>query len=226
MMLGLDQPTPPRSGTPSSSMPAPPPGMEDDPMMRMMMQMLGGDPSQNPFAGLGGGGLGGGGGMPFPPPTQGQGSGQGATATTPSRSASLFRLLHTLIALALGLYIAVYTPFTGSKISRDRAAAAAAGSAEERERLAVAGSAATQNFFWAFATAEAVLLASRYVLADRGKSRLASGSGVLGLVVGFLPGGVRQKVELAMRYGEVLGRVRGDVLVCVFVLGAAAWWRG
>ena len=189
-------------------------------MMRMMMQMLGGDPSQNPFASLGGGG-----GMPFPPPTQGQGQGA-PSATTPSRSASLFRLLHTLIALALGLYIAVYTPFTGSKTSRDRAAAAAAGSAEERERLAVAGSAATQSFFWAFATAEAVLLASRYVLADRGKSRLSSGSGVLGMVVGFLPGGVRQKVELAMRYGEVLGRVRGDVLVCVFVLGAAAWWRG
>ena len=219
-MLGMDQPTPPRAGTPSSSMPAPPPGMENDPMMRMMMQMLGGDPSQNPFAGLGGGA----GGMPFPPPTQG--STTTITPATPSRSASIFRLLHTLIALALGLYIAIYTPFTGSKTSRDRAAAAAAGSAEERERLAVAGTAATQNFFWAFATAEAVLLASRYVLADRGKSRLSSGSGVLGMVVGFLPSGVRQKVELAMRYGEVLGRVRGDVLVCVFVLGAAAWWRG
>ncbi|KAK4042259.1 Golgi to ER traffic protein 2 [Parachaetomium inaequale] len=227
LMLGLDQPgttTPP-------PMPGMPPGMEDDPMMRMMMQMLGGNASSNPFGGMPG--MPGMGGMRFPPPTQG-GSGapqQTAAALFPNKSASLWRLLHTLVALALGLYIALYTPFTGTKLSRDRAAAAAAGSAEERLHLAAQqpGREVTQNFFWAFATAEAVLLGTRYFM-ERGRSRLQSatmgGSGILGMVVGFLPAGVRSKVEMAMRYGEVFGTVRQDVLVCVFVLGVAGWVRG
>jgi hypothetical protein len=232
MMLGFEQPIPPGAGTPQSQvpgMPAMPPGMEDDPMMRMMMQMMGGGGDtngSNPFASMGGmGGLGGM-GMPFPPIAQHQQS----QPALPNRQSSLWRLLHTAIALALGLYIALYTPFTGTKLSRDRAAATAAGAADAREQLtspSSSGSDVTKNFFWAFATAEAVLLGSRYFV-ERGRSRLAaaSGNGVLGLVVGFLPGGIRSKVELAMRYGEVFGTVKGDVLVCVFVLGVAAWWRG
>ncbi|EAQ86662.1 predicted protein [Chaetomium globosum CBS 148.51] len=224
MMLGFDQPgtaTPPMPGMPG--MPSPPPGMEDDPMMRMMMQMLGGG-GNNPF----GGGMP---GMPFPPSTT---PGSGAQPFPPqpqqsatNRHATLWRLLHALIALALGLYIAVYTPFTGSKLSRDSAAAAAAGSAEARADF---GASPSQNYFWAFATAEALLLGTRHFVADRGRSRLqaaaAGGSGMLGMAVGFLPAGLRSKVELAMRYGEVLGSVRADVLVCVFVLGVAAWVRG
>ncbi|KAK4130846.1 hypothetical protein BT67DRAFT_445170 [Trichocladium antarcticum] len=229
MMLGFDQPLP-GAGTPP---PMPgmldlPPGMEDDPMMRMMMQMMGGGggSGSNPFAGMGGmGGM----GMPFPPnPQQQQQPHQQQQPLLPNRQSSLWRLLHTTIALALGLYIALYTPFTGTKLSRDRAAAGS-GSADAREQLLLLSSsgATNKNFFWAFATAEAVLLGSRYV-AERGRSRLAvaaGGSGVLGLVVGFLPGSVRGKVELAMRYAEVLGTVKGDVLVCVFVLGVAAWWQ-
>ncbi|KAK3304245.1 uncharacterized protein B0T15DRAFT_535896 [Chaetomium strumarium] len=221
IMLGLDQPTPPGTGAGTPAMPMPGMGgMEDDPMMRMMMQMLGGgnNSSNNPFAG-------------FPPSQLGSQpqQAQQANPTLPSRSASLYRLLHTLIALALGLYIALYTPFTGTKLGRDRAAAAAAGSAEEREHLlhhlqyGLDGT-MTKNFFWAFATAEALLLTSRYFM-DRGRSRLESNNGMLGMLAGFLPRGVRSKVETAMRYGEVLGTVRRDVLVCVFVLGVAAWWR-
>jgi hypothetical protein len=196
----------------------------------MMMQMLGGgDPSSNPFAAAGAGG------MPFPPAGSTPANPPTTAAALPNRYASLWRLLHTLIALALGLYIALYTPFTGTKLSRDRAAVAAAGSAEERERLALemgtgsAGREVTRNFFWAFATAEALLLGSRFFV-ERGRSRLEAafggGSGILGVVAGFLPAGIRDKVELAMRYGEVLGTVRRDVLVCVFVLGVASWWRG
>lgn len=224
MMLGLDQPTPPSATPPPGLVP---PGMEDDPMMRMLMQMLGGGASggaSNPF------------GMPFPQaPTSQPGDPATVSSSTtpvlPTRSTALYRLLHTLVALCLGLYIALYTPFTGTKLSRDRAAAAAAGSAEEREQLFHGDTTTTtRNFFWAFATAEALLLTTRHLM-DRGRSRLdaavgGGGSGVLGLVVGFLPPGVRSKVELAMRYGEVLGTVRRDVLVCVFVLGVAAWWRG
>lgn len=113
MMLGLDQPS---TGIPPPGMPGMPPGMEEDPMMRMMMQMLGGagtGSTNNPFGGA----------APAFPPQQQQQPG----APLPNRYASLWRLLHALIALALGFYIALWTPFTGTKLSRDRAAAAAAG---------------------------------------------------------------------------------------------------
>ncbi|GAB1313279.1 hypothetical protein MFIFM68171_03489 [Madurella fahalii] len=224
MMLGLDQP-------PSApGMPNMPPGMEDDPMLRMMMQMLGGGPggagNANPFINMSANMN-----MPFPPPPGGaqnpqQQQQQEDPQLLPNRSSSLWRLLHTAIALSLGLYIALFTPFAGTKLERDRAAAAAAGSAEEREALA-ARQDTTSNFFWAFATAEAVLLTTRWFV-DRGRSRLggSAGPGLLGMLVGFLPPAVQSKVEMAMRYGEVFGTVKGDVLVCVFVLGAAAWWRG
>ncbi|KAK4101471.1 hypothetical protein N658DRAFT_496340 [Parathielavia hyrcaniae] len=226
MMLG--------TATPPPAMP----GMqEDDPIMKMMMQLLnggggGGGGAENLFAAAAGGDR----------PSAGNNHTTTATgpqptaAALPNRSASLWRLLHTLIALALGLYIAACTPFTGTKLSRDRAAAAAAGSALERESLLSItgdGGEVTKNFFWAFATAEALLLGSRFFV-ERGRSRLdaafggggGNSSGVLGLVVGFLPAGIRGKVEIAMRYGEMLGTVRRDVLVCVFVLGVASWWRG
>ncbi|AEO71392.1 uncharacterized protein THITE_2123693 [Thermothielavioides terrestris NRRL 8126] len=211
MMLGLDQPTP-TSGTPA-------PDTADEQMLRMMMKMLGADPNSASTT-----------------TTTSPAPGTTNAPVLPARSTALYRLLHTLVALSLGLYIALYTPFTGTKLSRDRAAAAAAGSAEERERLYgdADTAAATRNFFWVFATAEALLLTTRHLL-DRGRSRLDAavagggpngGGSLLGLVVGFLPDGVRGKVELAMRYGEVLGAVRRDVLICVFVLGVAAWWRG
>ncbi|KAH6621020.1 hypothetical protein B0J18DRAFT_410831 [Chaetomium sp. MPI-SDFR-AT-0129] len=245
LMLGLDQPGasapgaagaggfPGMGGLPGLT---PPPGMEDDPMMRMMMQMMGGangpNGGGNPFAGMPGfGAAGPGTGNPlFPQQAQAQ------QPALPNRSASLWRLLHTLVALALGVYIALWTPFTGTKLARDRAAAAAAGSAEERAYLGLdlSGDGTVRSFFWAFATAEAVLLGTRFFLADRGKALGGAGGGfgggigggILGLAVGFLPPGIKRKVDLVTRYGQVLGTVRGDVLVCVFVLGVASWVRG
>ncbi|KAK3905362.1 Golgi to ER traffic protein 2 [Staphylotrichum tortipilum] len=218
MMLGTATPPPAGPGMGMGGMPQPPPGMEDDPMMRMMMQMLGG----------GGSALGGGNPFGFPPTAQPPAGGAPTVQPqTPTRAASMWRILHALLALTLGLTIALTTPFTGTKSSRDRAAAAAAGSLTDQ--LTHDGQAATKNFFWAFATAEALLLTTRHVV-ERGRSRLhgatAGGSGILGAVVGFLPAGIKGKVELAMRYGEVAGAVRGDVLVCVFVLGVVGWWRG
>ncbi|KAL2131972.1 hypothetical protein VTI74DRAFT_4399 [Chaetomium olivicolor] len=228
MMLGLDAPTPSSGRSSGAGTPSLPPGMEDDPMMKMMMQLLGGNAASgsNPFAAS-------------HTQQQQQHQQQQQPPLLPNRYASLWRLLHTLVALALGLYIALCTPFTGTKLSRDRAAAVAAGhlpvtddenaSPNEPSVGQGHGSEAAKNFFWAFATAEALLLTTRYFM-DRGRSRLgglaAGGNGVLGMVAGLLPAGVRGKVEVAMRYGEVLGTVRGDVLVCVFVLGVASWARG
>ncbi|KAK1836143.1 hypothetical protein QBC39DRAFT_410679 [Podospora conica] len=179
-------------------------GANEDPMMAMMMQMLGG------------GGVPGGGSIPgFPPGATFPG--QPAVAVIPSKKTSIWRLLHTALALGLGLYIALWTSFRGTK--GERALAAASMGTEDEE------DAVRKRFFYAFATAEAVLLTTRYFV-DGGSSGGAGAPGVLGMVVGFLPGQVRGWVEMGMRYARVLGTVRGDVLVLVFVLGGCSWWRG
>lgn len=182
--------------------PAGPPGAgaDEDPMMRMMSQMLG----------AGAGGPGGASPFPFPPGFPGQ----SATTMVPNKSTSIWRLLHTALALGLGLYIALWTTFRGTKGERTL------GLVEEGEETA------RKRFFYAFATAEAVLLTTRYFVEGTGGGG-AGGGGVLGMVVGFLPPGpAKEWVEMGMRYARVLGTVRGDVLVCVFVLGVCSWVRG
>lgn len=195
--LMLGQPTP---GTNPFGAPPGPSGAnpDEDPMMRMMSQMLGaGGPGGSPFPG-------------FPPGFPGQPT----TAALPNKSTSIWRLLHTTLALGLGLYIALWTSFRGTKGERTL------GLVEEGEETA------RKRFFYAFATAEAVLLTTRYFV-DGGVSGGPGGAGVLGMVVGFLPPGpVKGWVEMGMRYARVLGTVRGDVLVCVFVLGVCSWVRG
>lgn len=175
-------------------------GADEDPMMRMMSQMLGaGGPGSgaSPFPG-------------FPPGFPGQPT----TTALPNKPTSIWRLLHTTLALGLGLYIALWTSFRGTKGERTL------GLVEEGEETA------RKRFFYAFATAEAVLLTTRYFV-DGGVSGGGAGAGVLGMVVGFLPPGpVKGWVEMGMRYARVLGTVRGDVLVCVFVLGVCSWVRG
>lgn len=198
--LMLGQPTPGGNANPFGGPPGTGAGADEDPMMRMMSQMLGAD------AGGPGGGA-----SPFPgfPPTM-------SAAAVPNKSTSIWRLLHTALALGLGLYIALWTSFRGTKGERTLGLAGEEGEEET----------ARKRFFYAFATAEAVLLTTRYFL-DGGVSGGGGGAGVLGMVVGFLPPGpVKGWVEMGMRYARVLGTVRGDVLVCVFVLGVCSWVRG
>ncbi|KAK0651298.1 hypothetical protein B0T16DRAFT_403566 [Cercophora newfieldiana] len=190
------------------------PGLDDDPMMRMMMQMLGGanpgGDGPSPFGFPPGAGAGGAGNpflnMPGAP----------QAAAIPDRYASLWRLLHTAVALGLGLYIALWTSFTGTQT--------------ERERSKIAGGAGTEmgdsarKFFYGFATAEAVLLTTRYFM-DRGRSVVGGGGSILGMVAGFLPQPFKGYVEMGLRYGQIFGTVKADVLVCIFVLGVCSWVR-
>ncbi|KAK5660787.1 hypothetical protein OQA88_12154 [Cercophora sp. LCS_1] len=217
LMLGLDQPSFPggAGGSPFPGMPPFPgagPGAGapgDDPMLNMMMQMLGGGgsgpspfgPGANPFANFS-----------QQNPMAPQQQQQQQTAQLPDTYHSLWRILHTIVALGLGLYIALCTSFTGTKTERERAA------------LTGGETESARNFFYAFATAEAVLLTTRYFM-DRGRMVSPAGGGVLGMIVGFLPPPIKGYIELAMRYGQVFSTVRGDVLVCVFVLGITSWFR-
>ncbi|KAK4202625.1 hypothetical protein QBC40DRAFT_196021 [Triangularia verruculosa] len=199
---------------------------EEDPMMAMMMQMLGGAGGSapggggvppNPFAGLAGMG-----GFPGRPGQQAQEQ-QQQPEGPPSKTPGLFKVLHTLIALSLGVYLLLSTPFTGSKLDRDKSQLAESGAAmfqspEENQ--------AKQNFVWGFATAEILLFTTRFILESRQGGGGEQTGGVMGGLLGFLPQPLKGRVEMGIRYAKVVGRVRGDVLLVVFVLGVGSWLRG
>ncbi|KAL8381040.1 hypothetical protein RB595_005367 [Gaeumannomyces hyphopodioides] len=205
LMLGLD----PRAGAPP--FPGPPGANDEDPMMKLLSQMMGGGMP----------GAGGGPGM-FPPGMMGGGTApqQAAAAAVPppvDTYAVAWRLLHLAVALGLGLYMALFSSFNGTREARDRAARASAdgipdlldGDDAERRHL----------FFWGFATAEAVLITSRFFL-DRAR---APPSGIIWTVASFLPGPFRGYAESVLRYGQIFSTIRSDLLVCVFILGVSSW---
>lgn len=209
MMLGFDQ----------GNMSGPPPGMGgpgagagEDPLMQMMNQMMaGGGPGgagfppggANPFAN-----------MPGMPPMPGM-PGMPGQAAAPDSSTSLWRLIHALVALGLGLYIAILTPFTGTKVERQLEALGTDTLADEMEHH-------KRLFFWVFATAEALLLSTRFFLLDKGR---AAPSGMVGMAVGFIPEPFKGYIMILMRYGQIFSTVRADILACMFVLGVCSWWR-
>ncbi|KAI1800819.1 hypothetical protein F4811DRAFT_556417 [Daldinia bambusicola] len=251
LMLGLDRQSPAGNATtippqpgrnPLANGPLPPvpgaeEGLEADPMMKMLSQfMAGGMPGgagagagANPFAGtpMEGllGSLGGmnpnGSGSAGPNPMQQQQAQQATTAA--DKSANLWRILHAIFALGLGLYVALSTTFSGTLTEREHSAiASTAPTTEDAERDSVEG--ARAYFFVVFASVEALLLTTRYFL-DKGKGQESAAKGWMWTVSGFLPGRARTYTQHALRYGQMLGTVRGDALVCVFVLGVCSWLR-
>ncbi|KAI1471918.1 uncharacterized protein F4812DRAFT_416017 [Daldinia caldariorum] len=247
LILGLDRQssagnatntTPPQPGrNPLTNGPLPPvpgaEGMEDDPMMKMLSQLMsGGMPGgagagagDNPFAGTPMEGLLGGlGGMN----TNGNGTAgpspmQQAQQVAADKSANLWRILHAIFALGLGLYVALSTTFSGTLTEREHSAIASrrGKTSESTEQDSVER--ARAYFFVVFASVEALLLTTRYFL-DKGKGHGAA-KGWMWTASGFLPGRARTYVQHALRYGQMLSTVRGDALVCVFVLGVCAWLR-
>ncbi|KAK7417167.1 hypothetical protein QQX98_004770 [Neonectria punicea] len=215
MMLGFERGGDPRQPSPS---PGPGAGLDEDPMMKMMSQLMSGaglpPGSASPFPGIPGGA------NPFQP----------APAPAPSStSTNIWRLLHALVALGLGLYIVVLTPFTGSKIERERAALPIATNPDDPFSTPADAADVESDlehrkhlFFWTFATAETLLLTTRFFLDKRGPPP----TGVVGTVIGFLPQPIKGYIEIGLRYANIFTTVRGDMLVCIFVLGLCSWFRG
>lgn len=213
MMLGFD-PSMMGGGGPGAG-PGGPDG--EDPMMKMLTQMLGpgavppnfgaangagaaASPfagGANPFAAMGG----------MQPPQQ---------AAAPDTYAAVWRLLHFVLAAGLGLYIALLTSFAGTKIDRERgafAATTATGEGEDSMR---------RYFFWTFGTAETILLTTRFLL----EGRRGPPPGILGTIMGFVPAGkMKSIVGTGLKYSRIFSTVRSDILVCVFVLGICSWLR-
>jgi GET complex subunit GET2 len=225
MMLGFDPTsTPPPGVNPNSNPFGGPnpfagfPGMEgmnspsgpggaDDPMLKMLQQMMGGIPGE------------GAGGMPsFPgmPDVPGQSTAIG------DPYAYVWRIVHAVFSLSLGLYIAFMTPFTGSRVARERSGLVSGPGGFEKEDIGMGLRDASVHFFWIFATAEVLLQTSRFFME---KGRVQQG-GIMGMVMGFLPEPWKGYLGLISRYSRIWTTVSGDAMVCVFVLGVCAWLRG
>lgn len=201
MMMGFD----PAGAQGGQGMPNPfggAPGAngEEDPIMKMMSQMMGGagGPGGSPFPGMNG--------MPDLSNLTGQAAQKPVDFYT-----ALWRLLHAIVAIGLGLYITTLTPFTGTKIEREHASLAEIKEHEHEKQM----------FFWVFATAEACLLTTRFFL-DKGR---APPGGIVWTVIGFLPEPFKGYVEVMARYGQIFTTVRSDILGCMFVLGVCHWLR-
>lgn len=207
MMLGFDpSSTPPLGSNPFSgpglsargSSAGGPPGA-DDPMMNLLQQMMGGVPGEGSD------------GMPAFP-------GMAIPTVASEPYAYLWRIVHAVFAVGLGLYIAFMTPFTGSKAGRE----ASAMSYLPVEGAASSGlSPASVHFFWIFSTAEVLLQTSRFFVE---KGRVQQGT-VLGIISGFLPEPYKGYLALVTRYSRIWTTVSADAMTLVFVLGACAWWK-
>lgn len=152
-----------------------------------------------------GGGPGGGEGG-FPPGLAAMFGGGAAQGAEETKTADIWKIMHAILALALGLYIVTSTTFHGGKVSR----------------LEVVEGEAGRNFFWVFATAELMLQSLRFFL-EGGRS---PPKGMLAMVTGFLPEPWKGYVGLVVRYSGIYGTVVEDAMVVVFVLGLMAWWKG
>ncbi|KKF97270.1 hypothetical protein CFO_g395 [Ceratocystis platani] len=142
--------------------------------------------------------------------------------------ATIFRVMHVLFALSLGIFIALKTPFTGSLSQRldpsfDFATLSSVSSpdaATDDHHTAFAGR-SPSDLLWVFATGEAVLLSARYFVEKNSPS--AGVPGILGTILSFIPPPLGGYIKLAMRYGQFFMAVRNDIMLSVFVLGVCAW---
>ena len=177
--------------------------------MKMLQQLMGGMPGADGQGGEGEGGLPpglaammGAGGMGMP----GMG---GAQTKQEDTYAYLWKILHAVFALMLGIYITATSHAFNGDISRGG--------------IAGAGHEGGVNVFWLFATAELVLQSSRFFLEKGTGSQLG---GWIGIVGNMLPEPWRGYVRLAARYSGIWSTVVEDGMVVVFVLGCVAWWKG
>jgi hypothetical protein len=199
----------------------------NDPMMKMLEQMMGNagmDPNGPggpagfgggadglpDFASLLGGAAGGAGGL-------GALSGLFGEAPSvedqpkPTVSAATWKIIHAVSSILLAIYVVLSSPvpFNGSKASRELANLDGVGS-----------SFGSRLFFW-FATVEVVLQSSRFVME---KGQVAS-TGMFGTLTKLLPEPWAGYLRIIWRYSVIGTTVISDGLVLVFVLGVLAWWN-
>lgn len=171
----------------------------DDPMMKILQQMMGGIPGEGPS------------GTPSFQNTLNN------TAAASTASHALFwRMAHAIFALSFGLYVSLTTQFTGSKIMRERSFLGY--NSIDGELL----NPNTSNIFYLFVALETVLLTTQYLLE---KERVQPG-GFTGMAMEFVPEKIKRYSQWGMRYFDIWMAISRDAMVFIFVLGAYAWLRG
>lgn len=182
---------------------------EDDPMVRMMEQMMGlmGGNPQDPNA------------KPpdVPPALKALLAGGAASSEDqtppPTGSAYMWRIVHAIFAFILAGYIALTSTFNGSKLARS-----------ESVYTEEAGYGLGRRLFLIFCTAELVLQSSRY-FAEKGQLQ---GNGILAKVAnsGVLPEPWAGYVRILGRYVGIVQTIVTDAMVIIFVFGVLSWWQG
>ena len=212
----------------------PPPGVETGPgqqaaaqdarpMMRMLQQIMGGEskeggPERLPpaLAAMLGNMPGGGNANGTSTPGQAY-----QPAAVPSTSASIWRILHAISALVLGIYLSTHASFSPtSRLADPRSTAPPPASPASG---VVAHGPASRDMFWMFAVTELVLQGSRMVL-EQGRGQETPGW--LGTIGSMVPEPWRGWVKLVMRYRGIWNTLVEDSMVVLFVLGVVGWWRG
>ena len=196
--------------------------------MRLLQQMMGGmggEPSPENNGGLppglaamlGGMGAGGAG----IPGMDGLGQQQPASSGLGNRHTYLWKILHAMYAIILGIYLVSHTSFASSSArltavpsTADPPTSSAPGILEPDQPGV--------NMFWIFATAELILQGSRFFL-EQGKDR--SQSGWLQLVEGFLPEPWKGRARLIGQYSGIWNTLVDDAMVVIFMMGIVGWWR-
>ncbi|KAF3113161.1 hypothetical protein TWF569_001448 [Orbilia oligospora] len=188
----------------------PPQGMESDPLLQMMQQMLGGAGGMPgmppPGAGAGAGGAGAGG---LPPDLLsamlGGAAGPEQPAPQESRYTKWWAFLHILCSVVLGVYAVLSLPqrYTGTK----------------EERIQHEG-AQKIPLFWYFATMELLLQSTRYLLVERGGPPPGI---ILTTISRFLPPPLGTALITFSHYIKLFSTVWQDALIVVFTIGFSAW---
>lgn len=163
----------------------------EDPMMAMMQQMLGG-------AGAAGGQL-----PSFPGmPPMGLPALQAPGVVNPY--AYLWRLVHAMFAIGLGVYISLTVSFTGTKLAREESALLDVGYIKQ--------------LFW---MGEAILLGRFFFKGNQG----STDGGMISTILPMIPQPYGGYIRWIMRYSSILRTIWGDALMVVFTLGALSWWN-
>ena len=177
----------------------------DDPMMRLLQQMMGmpssAEPSSNPNSKSDG----------LPPNLTAMLNGEPPNTAQiergPSTRFCIWKILHVSFALSIGAYIVLPQAFTGSFASRFR--------------LESGASPSEGMMFWAFVTAELGLQTARYLLEGNKEE-----PGMVGTLSSVLPSPWKERFLLASRYASYWSTLVEDAMIIIWMLGAAAWWQG
>ena len=203
-----------RAGAPQPGTDRESAGSEEDPMMKILSQLMGGMPGgENGEAAAGDGEL---------PPGLAAMLGAGAMAGKGSAPAEqteytygyLWKIVHAVFALCLGAYVTATTTAFNENVQ----------GANPRALLQKTPEKEGTNLFLVFATAELVLQSSRFFLEKRNSGGQLVGW--IGPVSGFLPEPYRRYLVLVGRYARIWGTIVEDAMVIVFVVGCVAWWKG